>query len=285
MHSGLLLDADRRRPGCAGTGRTEREPGHARRRAPDGRQSRARGRSRAARDAISSSRRARSSTRRGDPTWSRRRKPIGLTARLTAERDPERARPLLVAAAEVVGRLRAHGWEAGADELMLVRVRSGVRLGVIDEIRADVDLAPRRERSTAGARPRSPVGTRRRSVGRSMTDGSGALDACRAGLDILDDIVAEAMTLEQRSAAMRLGHDLSQFAIELADRPWRRRHGARRRRGHESTGTPRRTPRARAPSHADARPAPTVARRAVGATRGPHPDRVDRRRATRCGRW
>src|SRR5690606_11625149 len=47
-------------------------------------------------------------------------------------------------------------------------------------------------------------------------DRPGSVDACRAGLDVLDDITAEATDLEARSAAMRLAQDLSRWIIEVA---------------------------------------------------------------------
>ena len=140
---------------------------------------------------------------------------IALTAALSTEREPALVKPLLDEVASVVARLRAHGWQASADELALVRVRAGLRCGLVDEIRPDVDEL---RRGVADRhRPTVLAGWYAEAIGRSLAgDHQAALEACRTGLDLLDDIVAEASSLEQRSAAMRLGQDLSGFTIELA---------------------------------------------------------------------
>lgn len=140
---------------------------------------------------------------------------IALIATMVTERDSERVRSVLGEVDGVVERLRTQGWQASADELALARVRAGLRSGFVEEIRPDVDVLRRgvsdQRRQTALA------GWYAEAIGRSLAGGAvGAIEACRTGLDLLDDIVAEASTLEQRSAAMRLGHDLSQFTIELA---------------------------------------------------------------------
>lgn len=140
---------------------------------------------------------------------------IALTAALSTEREPNRVGPLLDDVAGVVARLRAHGWQSSADELALVRVRAGLRCGLVDEIRPDVDEL--RRGVADQRRPTVLAGWYAEAIGRSLAgDHRAALAACRTGLDLLDDIVAEASSLEQRSAAMRLGHDLSGFTIELA---------------------------------------------------------------------
>jgi tetratricopeptide (TPR) repeat protein len=140
---------------------------------------------------------------------------IALTAAVLTECEPSRVKPILDEIATVVGRLRSHGWEANADELALVRVRTGLRFGLTDEIRPDIREL--RRGVADGRRQTVLAGWYAEAIGRSLAgDVAGALEACRTGLDLLDDIVAEAASLEQRSAAMRLGHDLSQFTIELA---------------------------------------------------------------------
>lgn len=140
---------------------------------------------------------------------------IALIATLVTEREPARVQTVLGEVDGVVERLRTQGWQASADELALARVRAGLRAGLVEEIRPDVDVLRRgvsdQRRQTALA------GWYAEAIGRSLAgDAVGAIEACRTGLDRLDDIVAEASSLEQRSAAMRLGHDLSQFTIELA---------------------------------------------------------------------
>ena len=140
---------------------------------------------------------------------------IALTAALLTEQEPSRVKPILREVAAVVRRLRTHGWQASADELALVRVRTGLRRGLVDEIRPDVDEL--RLGVADGQRQTVLAGWYAEAIGRSLSgDAVGAIEACRSGLDLLDDIVAEATSLDQRSAAMRLGHDLSQFTIELA---------------------------------------------------------------------
>lgn len=140
---------------------------------------------------------------------------IALTAALQSPSERSRVEPILGEVATVVDRLRSHGWEASADELALVRVRTGLRFALIDEIRPDVREL--RRGVNDGRRQTVLAGWYAEAIGRSLSgDAVGALEACRTGLDLLDDIVAEAASLEQRSAAMRLGHDLSQFTIELA---------------------------------------------------------------------
>lgn len=151
----------------------------------------------------------------GRPDMVPQAKAIALTAVLLTERAPDRVMPILGEVAVVVGLLRAHGWQASADELALVRVRAGLRHGLVDEIRPDIDEL--RSGVSDGQRQTVLAGWFAEAIGCSLAgDTVGALAGCRTGLDLVDDIVAEATTLEQRSAAMRLGHDLSQFTIELA---------------------------------------------------------------------
>ena len=109
------------------------------------------------------------------------------------------------------------GGQRQADELALVRVRAGVRSGGRRPVRPTSSGCGSGVQD--GHRHTVLTGWYAEALGSGRwraTDHRAALDACRTGLDLLDDIVAEAPTLEQRSAAMRLGHDLSQFTIELA---------------------------------------------------------------------
>ncbi len=140
---------------------------------------------------------------------------VGVRAELEVARDADHVRSLVDPASFVVRRLRQHGWSERADEVALALVRAGARTGLVDEIRPEL----RRLRLGAhdGLRPTALTGWYAEALGRWIDgDPDGAVAACRAGLDLVDDIVAEATTLERRSASMRLGHDLSQFTIELA---------------------------------------------------------------------
>ena len=140
--------------------------------------------------------------------------------------------------------MRSDGWVQLASTLQAMAVRAARRLGLV---------APRRGRHLPAAarrvrdRPRrrsSPAGTPRRWRGPPTATPPAGIEACRSGLGLLDDIVAEAPTLEQRSAAMRLGRDLSQLAIELAvelrdaDTVLAAAEGTRARSLHEETGRP-----------------------------------------------
>ena len=142
---------------------------------------------------------------------------IGVMARLLGAKTGDAAEPPLEEAIQVIRQLRDHGWDAEAEELALARVRTGYRWG-LDEAISD-DVAGLRLGAFAGLRHTALAGWYAEAIGRILTDDTaGALEACRCGLDLLDEIVAEAETLERRSAAMQLGHHLSELTIELAVR-------------------------------------------------------------------
>lgn len=110
--------------------------------------------------------------------------------------------------------LQAAGWRHLADGLRLARIRSGRRHGeasVLEEL----------DRLRLGAfshhRNEALMGWYAEAVARSADgDARRAMQACADGLGIVDDVVAETSSLERRSAAMRMGEDLSQLAIGLA---------------------------------------------------------------------
>ncbi len=116
---------------------------------------------------------------------------------------------------ELIGRLRELGWHEQADELGVERIRAAWRLGTWDAVRGD--LADLRLHAFGQRRDLALVGWFAEAVARSLAgDGIGSVEACKAGLGFLDDITAETTELEARSAAMRLGHDLSRWVIEVA---------------------------------------------------------------------
>jgi tetratricopeptide (TPR) repeat protein len=138
---------------------------------------------------------------------------VAATASLTGSGDA--GGDALVEAAELVGLLESNGWQRVSDELRLARIRYARGAGAIEEVVSD--LAAVRPGATSGQRDRALAGWYAEAVGRVLEDDPvAALDACRAGLDLVDDIVAEAPTLAERSAAIRLGGDLSSLAIETA---------------------------------------------------------------------
>ncbi len=150
-----------------------------------------------------------------------RREMVAHARSIAAHAQLRRARTLaevhqcLDDASALVDELRADGWHQQADELVLARVRIAREFGLDDRIAADLEhlrlgaFSTQRDLALAGWYSEAVC---RGNQGRQRD----ALDACRAGLDHLDEIVAEAPTLEQRSAAVRLGNDLSQLTIELA---------------------------------------------------------------------
>ncbi len=142
---------------------------------------------------------------------------VAAHAELRRARTSSDAARCLDATRALVGELRADGWHQQADELVLARVRVGSRFGSDDRIGSDLDYL--RLGAFTDQRDLALAGWYAEAICRRNDDRPGeALDACRVGLDHLDEIVAEAPTLEQRSATMRLGNDLSQLTIELAVR-------------------------------------------------------------------
>ena len=116
---------------------------------------------------------------------------------------------------ELVARLRGLGWHQQADELSIARIRTAWRTGVWRGV-AD-DLSSLRLHAFGVRRDQALLGWFAEAVSRRLDgDEEGAIEASRSGLAFLDDIIAEATSLEARSAAMRLGRDLSRVIIEVA---------------------------------------------------------------------
>lgn len=120
-----------------------------------------------------------------------------------------------MSASLVVDRLEAAGWNEAADELRHSRIRAAHSVGLAAAVTDDV--AALRTKARSAHRNEALIGWYAEAVAR-LVDGDrpAALDAVVRGLDLVDRIVAETSTLEQRSAAMRVGDDLSQLAIDLA---------------------------------------------------------------------
>lgn len=140
---------------------------------------------------------------------------IIVHAGLDAAKDVDGVAALLEDASSVSAVLRAAGWTAQADDLASARIRVGHRWNHGGAVRADINRL--RVGAMDGRRDNALVGWWAEAVGRSIDrDSAGAIEACHSGLTVLDDIVAEAPSLEERSAAMKMGGDLSNFLIELA---------------------------------------------------------------------
>jgi tetratricopeptide (TPR) repeat protein len=123
--------------------------------------------------------------------------------------------PAFGESALLVAELERNGWTQAADDLRIARLRCAVRIGALESTAAEVEYL--RLGSFSDHRHRALAGWFAEAIARAVGgDLSSALDACRSGLDRLDDIVDESPSLEERSAAMRLGHDLSQLAIDFA---------------------------------------------------------------------
>jgi hypothetical protein len=136
-------------------------------------------------------------------------------ATLAAAGDAVRCVEALRESGATVDALRALGWSDAADELVLARVRAAHRCDAIDDARADLEAL--RLGAFSGRRDTALAGWFAESIARrDAGDLPGARSASTTGLDFVDDIVAEATSLEQRSAAMRLGQDLSQLTIDIA---------------------------------------------------------------------
>lgn len=117
--------------------------------------------------------------------------------------------------AALVARLRHLGWDEQADEIVTERIRAAWRLAHWGPVHAD--LASLRLHAWGARRDLALRGWFAEAVARHLDgDDAGSVEACTNGLGFLDDITAEATDLEARSAAMRLGHDLSQWIIEIA---------------------------------------------------------------------
>lgn len=119
--------------------------------------------------------------------------------------------------ARLVAQCTLDGWTSMADLLRLARIRAARRISAVSHV-AD-DIVYLRIGTFSEQRDLALAGWYAEAIARaSAGDMQAGLVACRAGFDLLDDIVAEAETLEQRSAALRLGSDLSGLAIEFAIR-------------------------------------------------------------------
>jgi tetratricopeptide (TPR) repeat protein len=140
---------------------------------------------------------------------------LAAHAELRALGDADAVADRLDASVPLVDELRTVGWHQHADELMVARIRCAHHHQVYGPVAGD--LARLRLGAWSDQRDVALAGWFAEAVARrSEGDVGGSLDSCLAGLHHLDDIVAEAPTLEARSAAMRLGNDLSQLAIDLA---------------------------------------------------------------------
>ena len=116
---------------------------------------------------------------------------------------------------ELLVRLRGLGWHEQADELAIERFRAAWRLAAWNVVQDD--LAALRLHAWGARRDLALLGWFAEAVARHLDgDEAGSIDACKRGFEFLDDITAEATDLEARSAAMRLGHDLSRWIIEIA---------------------------------------------------------------------
>lgn len=128
--------------------------------------------------------------------------------------DPGPAEAFAIAR-PVVDSLRANAWHEQADELVLEAVRAAWRLGSWYEVSDEVSAL--RLHAFGQRRDLALLGWFAEAIARHLGgDPVGSIDACAKGLDFLDDITAEAVDLEARSAAMRLGDDLSRWVIEVA---------------------------------------------------------------------
>ncbi|MDJ0770781.1 MAG: CHAT domain-containing protein [Ilumatobacter sp.] len=151
----------------------------------------------------------------------------------------------LTESARLLDELVDGGWDQLADELRVERVRAAFAWGAHGQVARDLEWL--RPGARSGERNAALAGWYAEAIHRSINgDDPGGLDACRSGLDLLDDIVAESPTLERRSAAMRLGEDLSQLTIELAvglgdaDTVLAAAEGTRARALHDELAEPRR---------------------------------------------
>ena len=120
-----------------------------------------------------------------------------------------------VESAALIHELQRNGWTQAADDLRLALVRCGRRIDDVDAVTPEVEYL--RLGAFSEHRHLALAGWYAEAIARGHAGSAdSALDACRAGLDLLDDIVAEATSLQDRSAAMRVGADLSQLAIDFA---------------------------------------------------------------------
>jgi tetratricopeptide (TPR) repeat protein len=141
---------------------------------------------------------------------------VGVLALLEHAPNSERLGPGSESA-RLVAQCATDGWESLANQLRLARIRAAHRIGSITAVADDIDYL--RLGAFTDQRDLALAGWYAEAIARAHAgDVWSGLQACRAGFDWLDDIVAEAASLEERSAALRLGSDLSGLAIEFAIR-------------------------------------------------------------------
>ena len=153
----------------------------------------------------------------GRPGFELHARAVVVSARLlTADTvDPALCASALEDARVLSSELRAFGWHDDADDLLMALARLGNQLqraelaiDAIEHLRLGV---------WHGERATLLRGWYAEALARSLGgDIDGAIDACLSGLDHVDVIVDEAPDLEHRSAARRLGADLSELATSLA---------------------------------------------------------------------
>jgi tetratricopeptide (TPR) repeat protein len=115
----------------------------------------------------------------------------------------------------VIERLRRHGWDRQADELALDRIRLAASAGDLAPVREEVHRL--RSAADSDQRDMALVGLLVEAyAARAAGLFDDAIESAKRGLGRLDDIVAEAPTLEERSAVMRLGSELSRMVIDVA---------------------------------------------------------------------
>jgi tetratricopeptide (TPR) repeat protein len=111
--------------------------------------------------------------------------------------------------------LRGFGWYDDADDLLMALIRLGTRTSRPDLASSAIEYL--RLGAWHGERATLLRGWYAEALARARSGDLGsAIDACLSGLDHVDVIVDEAPDLERRSAARRLGADLSELAIRLA---------------------------------------------------------------------
>ena len=153
----------------------------------------------------------------GRPGFELHARAVVVSARLlTADTvDPARCASTLEDARALSSELRAFGWHDDADDLLMALARlsnqlqrSDLAIDAIEHLRLGV---------WHGERATLLRGWYAEALARSLGgDIDGAIDACLSGLEHVDVIVDEAPDLEHRSAARRLGADLSELATSLA---------------------------------------------------------------------
>jgi len=136
-------------------------------------------------------------------------------AGLAAAASTDAAATAIAASDAVATALRADGWADQADALTVAAIRTGYAFGLGEAIAGAIEFL--RKRVHDDRRDVALAGWYAEGVHSTFEgDHAGALDACRAGLAVVDAIVAEAPDLERRSAATRIGSDLGALALDAA---------------------------------------------------------------------